>query len=45
MNIEGRVQECKKATYPPGGAKSDLEIYNLITKKLYERNFLQTNSI
>ena len=36
INIEGRVQECKKATYPPGGAKSDLEIFNLITKKLYE---------
>ncbi len=33
-NIEGRVQECKKASYPIGGALEDWKIFNLILKKL-----------
>ena len=33
-NLEGRVQECKKASYPIGEAKEDWKIFNLILKKL-----------
>ncbi len=33
-NLEGRVQECKKAAYPIGEAKEDWKIFNLIIKKL-----------
>ena len=33
-NLEGRVQECKKATYPIGEALEDWKIFNLILKKL-----------
>ncbi len=33
-NLEGRVQECKKASYPIGGALEDWKIFNLILKKL-----------
>ena len=33
-NLEGRVQECKKASYPIGQALEDWKIFNLIMKKL-----------
>ncbi len=33
-NLEGRVQECKKASYPIGEAKEDWKIFNLISKKI-----------
>jgi NADH-quinone oxidoreductase subunit G len=33
-NLEGRVQECRKASYPPGEALEDWKIFNLILKKL-----------
>ena len=33
-NLEGRVQECKKASYPIGEALEDWKIFNLIIKKL-----------
>ncbi len=33
-NLEGRVQECRKASYPPGNAKEDWKIFNLILKNL-----------
>ena len=33
-NLEGRVQECKKASYPIGEALEDWKIINLIFKKL-----------
>ncbi len=33
-NLEGRVQECKKASYPIGDALEDWKIFNLILKKL-----------
>ena len=32
-NLEGRVQECKKASYPIGEALEDWKIFNLILKK------------
>ncbi len=33
-NLEGRVQECKKASYPIGDSLEDWKIFNLIMKKL-----------
>ncbi len=33
-NLEGRVQECKKASYPIGDAKEDWRIFNMIIKNL-----------
>ena len=33
-NLEGRVQECKKASYPIGDALEDWKIFNLIIKNL-----------
>ena len=33
-NLEGRLQECKKASYPIGEALEDWRIFNLILKKL-----------
>ena len=33
-NLEGRVQECKKASYPIGESLEDWKIFNLILKKL-----------
>ena len=33
-NLEGRIQECKKASYPIGGALEDWKIFNRIIKKL-----------
>jgi NADH-quinone oxidoreductase subunit G len=36
-NLEGRVQDCRKASYPPGQAKEDWEIFNLILKKLNKK--------
>ena len=33
-NLEGRVQECKKASYPIGEAKEDWKIFNSILERL-----------
>ncbi len=40
-NLEGRVQECKKASYPVGEALEDWKIFNLIYKKLDKSANLQ----
>ena len=37
INLEGRVQECKKASYPTGEAKEDWDIFNLIAKKISQK--------
>jgi NADH-quinone oxidoreductase subunit G len=34
VNLEGRVQECKKASYPVGEALEDWKIFNRITRKI-----------
>ena len=34
INLEGRLQKCLKASYPPGSSKDDWKIFNLIHKKL-----------
>ncbi len=42
-NLEGRIQECKKASYPIGEALEDWKIFNQIIKKIgfkdYKVNF------
>ena len=37
-NLEGRVQETKKASYPIGEAKEDWKIFNLIFERLGNKN-------
>ena len=39
-NLEGRVQECKKATYPIGEALEDWKIFNMILKGLGKKENL-----
>ena len=39
-NLEGRVQECKKATYPIGEALEDWKIFNMILKGLDKKEKL-----
>ena len=39
-NLEGRVQECKKASYPIGEALEDWKIFNLILKRLKKKQDL-----
>ena len=34
INLEGRVQECRKASYPPGNSLENWKIFNLILEKL-----------
>ena len=36
-NLEGRVQECKKASYPPGLAKEDYQILNELNLQLFNK--------
>ena len=33
-NLEGRIQESRKSSYPPGESKEDWEIFNLISEKI-----------
>ena len=37
-NIEGRIQECRKASYPTDLAKEDWKIFNIILNKLKIKN-------
>jgi len=37
-NLEGRVQECRKASYPPNEAMEDWKIFDLIYKNLKNLN-------
>ncbi len=39
-NLEGRVQESKKASYPIGEAKEDWRIFNILIQKLGNKNEL-----
>ena len=46
INLEGRLQQCVKATYPPGESKEDWKIFNLIKKKLnYDLKFTNFNQL
>jgi len=40
MNVEGRVQECNKASYPAGKSLEEWKVFNLILKKL-DKNSLK----
>ena len=45
-NLEGRIQECRKASYPTNEALEDWKIFNLINKNLNNSNlFLDFSSI
>ncbi len=41
INLEGRTQKCVKASYPPGSAKEDWKIFNLINQKLKNENLFK----
>ena len=49
INVEGRVQECRKASYPPGHALEDWKIFNKISKELQKKiiikNFDSLNNL
>ncbi|MFL2889407.1 MAG: NADH-quinone oxidoreductase subunit NuoG [Pelagibacteraceae bacterium] len=40
-NLEGRIQECRKANYPTGEAKEGWKIFNLISNKLFKKNIFK----
>jgi NADH-quinone oxidoreductase subunit G len=45
-NMEGRIQECRKASYPTNEALEDWKIFNLINKSLNNSNlYLDLSSI
>ena len=41
INLEGKLQECSKATYPPGDAKEDWKIFNIISKRLADKEIFK----
>tara|TARA_Y100000817_G_scaffold226807_1_gene179635 strand:- start:9915 stop:11963 length:2049 start_codon:yes stop_codon:yes gene_type:complete len=42
INLEGRLQKAVKATYPPGASKEDWKIFNLISKKLNDKELFRS---
>tara|TARA_Y100001970_G_scaffold148345_1_gene182100 strand:- start:17590 stop:19638 length:2049 start_codon:yes stop_codon:yes gene_type:complete len=42
INLEGRLQKSVKATYPPGEAKDDWKIFNMISKQLTNDELFRT---
>jgi NADH-quinone oxidoreductase subunit G len=38
INLEGRIQECRKASYPTNEALEDWKIFNLLNKSLNKSN-------
>ena len=43
-NLEGRIQECRKASYPPGEAIEDWKIFNLISNNINKKNLFNNFS-
>ena len=43
-NLEGRIQECRKASYPPGKSMEDWKIFNLISKSLFKQTLTNDQS-
>ena len=41
INLEGRLQKSIKSTYPPGSAKEDWKIFNLISKQLKNQDLFK----
>jgi len=45
-NMEGRIQECNKASYPTENTKEDWKVFNMISKSLFNENLFDNyNSI
>ena len=42
INLEGRMQQAFKATYPPGDAKEDWEIFNNLSLNITNKNLADT---
>ena len=42
VNLEGRVQECRKASYPIGLAKEDWKVFNLISESIEKQNIFKS---
>ena len=40
-NLEGRMQECRKASYPTNESMEDWKIFNLISRNLYKSNLFE----
>jgi NADH-quinone oxidoreductase subunit G len=43
-NLEGRIQECRKASYPTNEAMEDWKIFNLLSNNLYGSNLFDNFS-
>ncbi len=41
-NLEGRIQECRKASYPIGESKRDWQIFNLISNTINKKNLFKS---
>ena len=41
-NLEGRVQECRKASYPSREAKESWKIFNLILNSVSKKNLFKS---
>jgi len=45
VNLEGKLQRAYKASYPPGEAKEDWKIFNLLAKKMKKTFSLNINEL
>jgi NADH-quinone oxidoreductase subunit G len=41
INLEGRLQRCIKATYPPGDSLEDWKVFNLLNKRLTNKELFK----
>ena len=41
INLEGRLQQCIKATYPPGNSLEDWKVFNLLNKRLTNKELFK----
>ena len=41
INLEGRLQQCIKATYPPGDSLEDWKIFNLLNKRVKNKELFK----
>ncbi len=41
INLEGKLQECIKATYPPGDSLEDWKIFNSLSKRLTNKELFK----
>ena len=43
-NLEGRIQECRKASYPTGDSKEDWKIFNLLSERIHNKKLFISQS-